>query len=140
MLSFFAVSVSTAAATSTSSTTAAATTAAAATCAAIAHHVGVGDDKPAALEAINVIDVSSLNQRSAVGVNQNLYAASVNNDIFGLSFGLKAKDVLCSAVTARGKGYSEICVRRSLLVKDLFQLDRRGFRDGKEGRTFSRHL
>jgi hypothetical protein len=130
MLGLFAVCMSATAASASSTTAAAATAAATATSAATARHVGVGDDKTAALEPINVVNVGSLNQGGAVRVNQNFYATGVNNNVFGLSISLKTKDVLCSTVTARREGNSKICVRRSLLVKDLFQLERRWFRDG----------
>jgi hypothetical protein len=82
--------------------------------------VGVGDDKTAALETINVVDVGSLNQGSAIGIDQNLYTTGVNNDVIIVRVGFKAKDVLAATVATRGESNSKIGVGRTLLIKDLF--------------------
>jgi len=108
---------------------ASATTGAAATATATTLDVGVRDDKATALETINVVDVGALNQRGAVCVYQDSDSTSVNNNVVTVSIRLKAKDVLCAAVATWCESNSKICVRRSLLVKNLFQLERRWFRD-----------
>ena len=128
-----AASLWSAAAACTSATTAAATAAAAAL------DIRVGYHETAALETINIVNVGSLNQRRAVGIDQHIHTTSVNHRVFLIGCVFQPKDVLRTAVSAGSQCDSQKCFRGALLFQNLLQLLRCGLGNCEEGGTFSGH-
>ena len=137
MASAGATASSTAAAAATTAAAAATTAATAARASAAAHRLGVGiaDDESASHQAFHVVDVGAVEQRSAVGVDQNLDRVRVDDEIVIGGLGLDAEHVLQATVGAGHDYDSQHAFFRALLVQNLFELVRSHRADIKDLRS-----
>lgn len=117
---------SAAATTAAAARAAAASTAASAACASAAHRLGVGiaDDESAPHQTFDVVYMGAVEQRGAVGVDQNLDRVRVDNEIVVGRLSLDAEHVLQAAMGAWHDHDSQHAVLCALLVQNLFELVR----------------